>query len=53
MATQDDPLCADHFGKLRKIICSSFVRVQADVVGWNFGSILYLILSLVVCQSEK
>lgn len=52
MASQDDLLCADHFGKLRKIICGSFVRVQGDVVGWDFGSVLYLKLSYVDCQSE-
>jgi hypothetical protein len=50
MASQDDLLCADHFGKLRKIIRSLFVGVQGNVIWRNLWGILYLMISLAVCQ---
>jgi hypothetical protein len=50
MASQDDLLCADYFGKLRKIICSLFVGIQRNMVWRNLWSILYLMISLAICQ---
>jgi hypothetical protein len=48
MASQDDLLCADYFGKLRKI--SLFVGIQRNMVWRNLWSILYLMISLAICQ---
>lgn len=52
MASQNDLLHADDFCKFGKVMRSPFIRVEGNIVWWNFWCILYLKLSIAVYSSE-